>query len=62
MLVQNFGVTNEEHYGMLWYFLELLPVGKIYIPNAFFVFHKFSLPVTPSKPYNILNLMSFTKL
>ena len=23
MLVQNFGVTNEEHYGMLWYFLEL---------------------------------------
>ena len=23
MLIQNFGVTNEEHYGMLWYFLEL---------------------------------------
>ena len=23
MLVQNFGVTNEEHYAMLWYFLEL---------------------------------------
>ena len=22
MLVQNFGVTNKEHYGMLWYFLE----------------------------------------
>ena len=22
MLMQNFGVTNEEHYGMLWYFLE----------------------------------------
>ena len=20
MLIQNFGVTNEEHYGMLWYF------------------------------------------
>ena len=20
MLMQNFGVTNEEHYGMLWYF------------------------------------------
>ena len=19
---QNFGVTNKEHYGMLWYFLE----------------------------------------
>ena len=20
--MQNFGVTNQEHYGMLWYFLE----------------------------------------
>ena len=22
MLMQNFGVTIKEHYGMLWYFLE----------------------------------------
>ena len=22
MLIQNFGMTNEEHYGMLWYFLK----------------------------------------
>ena len=22
MLMQNFGVSNKEHYGMLWYFLE----------------------------------------
>ena len=22
MLMQNFGVTNKEHFGMLWYFLE----------------------------------------
>ena len=22
MLMQNFGVTNKERYGMLWYFLE----------------------------------------
>ena len=22
MLMQNFGATNKEHYGMLWYFLE----------------------------------------
>ena len=22
MLIQNFWVTNKEHYGMLWYFLE----------------------------------------
>ena len=21
MLMQNFGVTSKEHYGMLWYFL-----------------------------------------
>ena len=21
MLMQNFGVTNKEHYGILWYFL-----------------------------------------
>ena len=27
MLMQNFGVTNKEHYGMLWYFLELA-MGK----------------------------------
>ena len=22
MLMQNFGATNKEHYGMLWYFQE----------------------------------------
>ena len=22
MLMQNFGATNKEHYGMLWYFLD----------------------------------------
>ena len=22
MLIQNFGVTNKEHYDMLWYFLS----------------------------------------
>ena len=22
MLMQNFGMTNKEHYGLLWYFLE----------------------------------------
>ena len=22
MIMQNFGVTNKEHYGVLWYFLE----------------------------------------
>ena len=24
MFMQNFGVTNKEHYGLLWYFLEWL--------------------------------------
>ena len=29
MLMQNFGVTNKEHYGMLWFFLEwsIEPIG-----------------------------------
>ena len=25
--MQNFGVTNKEHYGMLWYFMEW-SIGK----------------------------------
>ena len=30
MLMQNFGVTNKEYYGMLWYFLEwsIGPIGS----------------------------------
>ena len=28
MLMQNFGVTNKEYYGMLWYFLEWLILAK----------------------------------
>ena len=31
MLMQNFGVTNKEHYGMLWYFLEWsIPLWSVY--------------------------------
>ena len=31
MLMQNFGVTNKEYYGMLWYFLEwsIGPIGSL---------------------------------
>ena len=29
MLLQNFGVTNKEYYGMLWYFLERPKEGKL---------------------------------
>ena len=32
--MQNFGVTNKEHYGMLWYFLE----WSILIHRAFIAF------------------------
>ena len=35
--MQNFEVTNKEHYGMLWYFLECLvqrfPHRSPYNPN-----------------------------
>ena len=32
MLMQYFGVTNKEHYGMLWYFLEwsIAVLGKFF--------------------------------
>ena len=29
MLTQNFGVTNKEYYGMLWYCLECSIVKKL---------------------------------
>ena len=31
ILMRNFGVTNKEHYGMLWYFLE----WSIKFPGAY---------------------------
>ena len=31
----NFGVTNKEHYGMLWYFLEWLLNGYWHSENRF---------------------------
>ena len=35
-LMQNFGVTNKEHYGMLWYFLEWSIHCFLYLSLAFF--------------------------
>ena len=32
MLMQNFGVTNEERYGMLWYFLGMTAVAYTQSP------------------------------
>ena len=34
MLVRNLGVTNKDHYGMSWYFLE----WSIEVPTSFFPF------------------------
>ena len=31
MLLQNVGVTNKEHYGMLWYFLERAILYRFFI-------------------------------
>ena len=39
MLMQNFGVTSKEHYGMLWYFLE----WSIFLFFVFFCFPFFSV-------------------
>ena len=41
MLTQNFGVTNKEHYGMLWCFMEwsiqyILPI----IQNTRFIVNR----------------------
>ena len=33
MLMQNFGGTNKEHYGMLWYFLEWSISGCSWAPK-----------------------------
>ena len=33
MLMQNFGMTNKEHYGILWYFLEWSTVLTICLNN-----------------------------
>ena len=35
MLVQNFAGTNEEHYGMLWYFLVSGVVNFNLVPGSF---------------------------
>jgi len=40
MLMQNFGVTNKEHYGMLWYFLKWSTGGTApLVTGALVVFH-----------------------
>ena len=33
-LMQNFGVTNKEHYGMLWYFWSGLLTSGVCLKNA----------------------------
>ena len=36
MLLQNFGVTNKEHYGMLWHFPGMANMDVQYQVNAGF--------------------------
>ena len=42
-LMQNFGVTNKERYGMLWYFLEWSIVQMIRKPNSIIISLNLSL-------------------
>ena len=44
--MQNFGVTNKEHYGMLWYFLEWsIPVIAENTPHAHHETHLHTMKV-----------------
>ena len=51
--MQNFGVTNKEHYGMLWYFLEW-SIASILI--------QVKVAVLPSKPIVCLFVCFFFAL
>ena len=44
MLMQNFGVTNNEHYGMLWNFWSGQWVQNIYSPFLHYHLHISFLP------------------
>ena len=48
MLMQNFGVTKKEHYGMLSYFLEWSIAGRISAPvSVSFLKRRLDKNVTP---------------
>ena len=55
MLMQNFGMTNKEHYGMLWYFLEWLII--LHSTKSFPVYCKHSF--TYLVDFLKTNLMKF---
>ena len=68
MLMQNFGVINKEHYGMLWYFLEWLillqgennAVQKVSVATIFKCFNVFKSLFTGSCSYLTPALTYFT--
>ena len=50
MLMQNFGVTNKEHYAMLWYFLELSIRHSVIMQTKFIVWSP------PRRPWSLKGL------
>ena len=69
MLMQNFGVTNEEHYGMLWYFWSglLRDVTPCDFPpkNLYFLLPQQSMRTTfryPESPYGRTYVDVITKI
>ena len=51
MLMQNFGVTNKQHYGMLWYFLEWSIAITSKSPDF-----NYQFPSHLKKKYNIISM------
>ena len=58
MLMQNFGVTNKEHYGMLWYFLEWSIVTGLFCNRAQVPSPQFPSPWSAGE--SLVNLTSFS--
>ena len=47
MLMQNFGVTNNEHYGMLWYFMEWSIATGITKCNDYYKLRQYNVTIRP---------------
>ena len=59
MLMQNFGVTKKEYYGMLWYFLYW-SIGLICTTTSLHVHHPFFYISLPSLQDYDLQMPNFT--
>ena len=59
MLLQNFGVTNKEHYGVLWFFLEwsiARPSFLPSVPRTLIRLQYFSFPNRPANNRDVIRL------